>query len=55
MSVVAGVVAVLAVALSAAPLTLDDALALAARRNPELQLALAALAQTPATTCSSST
>ncbi len=41
MSVVAGVVAVLAVALSAAPLTLDDALALAARRNPELQLALA--------------
>src|ERR1700694_2304176 len=39
MSVIAGVVAVLAVALSAAPLTLDDALALAARRNPELQLA----------------
>ena len=39
MSVVAAVVAVLAVALSAAPLTLDDALALAARRNPELQLA----------------
>jgi outer membrane protein len=35
------VVALLAVALSAAPLTLDDALALAAKRNPELQLSRA--------------
>src|ERR1700694_142567 len=39
MSVIAGVVAVFAFTLSPAPLTLDDALSLAARRNPELQLA----------------